>query len=750
MKFKTSSGIKSIIGRDLITDPYIAIFELVKNSYDARATEVIVSFNTNAFADNKQNVDTVGRNGKIFIVDNGRGMSKDDLENKWLFLAYSDKKEGYTELDDDLPDNSTYRKLKNRVYVGSKGIGRFSSDRLGSKIKIRTKVAKENIEHELVVNWDDFDNSLSKKFEDINVSYKSNKELTFDELESYTIIEISQLREVWTYEMLDVVMERLRRLKDPFSKHDDLFIYCGINIFSLIKGFKGDRNDLVNNNVNEFLKEKGINISAKISHKGTSISLIDRGNLIYELDRKGSESILNKVDGIEISVTYLTSSAKRYFTENMGIRPVEYGNIFIYRNGFRVFPYGEVTYDTFGLNIRKTQGYNRYLGTRELIGFISINDSQNYFKEASSRDNGFIENGYFKALENFYMGYLQRPLEKYAQLIKFGEDKETQEELNFENLNVSDDEKENFKQYITKNGFYIKVFNDEIDFEANKAEKIIERIQEAIENPNSFINSKKFIKDTKKLESHLKDIKQENIEVKKLVKKKEAQLEIIKRQNHNLSKNRDEKSYGKNINHHMSVLSNTLNNALKLLLPLKKNLDETNLSKLNLALDKIQSTMIEMQVFRDLLEGTDYDLTSDEYINWLELAEWYFINKGRNSYYSDYIVTCSFEGTDKTNWNVNSSHVQVMMMFENFYRNAYEHKASFIDFTFQDNCLIVSSDSTPIAGENLQAIFELGFSTKSNGTGIGLYQISTFLSDIGYQIVALNDKGIVKFIISKE
>lgn len=38
MKFKTSSGIKSIVGKDLITDRYVAIFELVKNSYDARAT----------------------------------------------------------------------------------------------------------------------------------------------------------------------------------------------------------------------------------------------------------------------------------------------------------------------------------------------------------------------------------------------------------------------------------------------------------------------------------------------------------------------------------------------------------------------------------------------------------------------------------------------------------------------------------------------------------------------------------------
>ena len=231
MKFKTSSGIKSIVGKDLITDRYVAIFELVKNSYDARATEVIVSFNTSD--DSEEGIGSLD-NGKIYIVDNGVGMSKDDLDNKWLKLAYSDKQEGSSEED---IDEDSLREIKNRVLVGSKGIGRFSSDSLGSIITIRTKVKYENIEHQLTVNWDDFDEDLKTLFEDVSVEYQENSSLSRIGVASYTIIEISKLRNSWDEEQLDGVTEKLRRLKNPFIEDDDLDIYCGINIFTLAKKY---------------------------------------------------------------------------------------------------------------------------------------------------------------------------------------------------------------------------------------------------------------------------------------------------------------------------------------------------------------------------------------------------------------------------------------------------------------------------------------------------------------------------------
>lgn len=91
LEFKISSGLKDIIGKDLITDDYVAIFELVKNSYDAHAKKVVITFETNS----------------IRIVDNGKGMSFNDLQDKWLFVAYSAKRDGSE--DADIIKNDSYR-----------------------------------------------------------------------------------------------------------------------------------------------------------------------------------------------------------------------------------------------------------------------------------------------------------------------------------------------------------------------------------------------------------------------------------------------------------------------------------------------------------------------------------------------------------------------------------------------------------------------------------------------------------------
>ena len=81
--FRISSGLKNLIGSELITDNFVAVFELVKNSFDARATEVKITFE-----------DIYSKNPKIIIQDNGKGMDYEDLTETWLFLGYSAKRDG--------------------------------------------------------------------------------------------------------------------------------------------------------------------------------------------------------------------------------------------------------------------------------------------------------------------------------------------------------------------------------------------------------------------------------------------------------------------------------------------------------------------------------------------------------------------------------------------------------------------------------------------------------------------------------
>lgn len=751
MKFKTSSGIKSIVGRDLITDPYVAIFELVKNSYDANATQVIVSFNTNKYS--IQETDCIDQSGTIYIVDNGHGMSKNDLENKWLHLAYSDKKEGTNE---NKTDNSLTNK---RNYVGSKGIGRFSSDRLGALLKIKTKVAYEKIEHQLIVNWDQFDANLEKRFEDIEVEYRENYQPSISEFDSYTIIEISELRNIWNEEDLNHVAEKLERLKNPFLQDDDLEIYFGKNIFDGIK-FNQNKKNIIKNKVMDAIKEKSINISGKIVGNSIDILLVDRGKIVYQLTKIETQSILSNIDKIEFSINYLTQSGKASFAKKMGMPPVKYGNIFIYRNGFRVSPYGDKNHDIFNLNLRKTQGHSRYLGGREIIGFINIKDSHNFFKEASSRNHGFIENGYFKELENFYIDNIHRPLEAFTRLIKFGEIKveDSFKETTFYNMDLSVSEKETFKRYITRNGFNIVHFDENINFDENKPENIIKRLENTIISHNqnnstiNKINKQKIQKDIQKVQEQIKTLKKENNEADHQVKKAQKQVGILKNQNLNLLNKRTDQSYGENITHHFNILAENLGYSLENLMNIKSYIPADKIEDFNKAINDIQLTKLEIEVFRKLLLNTNFDLKAKTSINWFDTINWYLKQGGRGSFYKkdghDFQVICSDLSDHKLEkWIISSPYVDFIMMVENFYKNAFEHGATFIQFDFYENKLEIISDSQPIDDINLNLIFQLGFSTKQNGTGIGLYQIKNFVEDVKLNIQVTNKDGLVCFII---
>lgn len=73
LHFDVSTGLKRVLGRELITDDEVAIFELVKNSFDAGANTVHLHFGKD----------------RIIVADNGSGMTYEDLTQKWLFVAYS-------------------------------------------------------------------------------------------------------------------------------------------------------------------------------------------------------------------------------------------------------------------------------------------------------------------------------------------------------------------------------------------------------------------------------------------------------------------------------------------------------------------------------------------------------------------------------------------------------------------------------------------------------------------------------------
>ena len=716
MRFKTSSGIKSIVGKDLITDPYVAIFELVKNSYDAKAKNVIVSFNSNK---------DLGPH--IVIRDDGKGMSKDDIENKWLYLAYSDKSEGQSN--------------KDRVYVGSKGIGRFSSDRLGSKLELTTKVRNDTEENKLKVDWMDFEKSLSTRFETVDLDYSSKN--VQKKNTHYTELLITNLRQDWDSDSINKALTLLRRLKNPFLEADGFDIYCGQNILDsgLSNTVKMEAKNLVQSNIAEVLKDRAITVSATIDET-ISITLYDRGTRIYELRKKNDTRLKGVKIGIEIN--YLTFSAKNIFSRRMGVQPVNFGNIFIYRNGFHVSPYGDKDYDLFGLNLRKGQGHSRYIATREIIGHISITDPDNRFRETSSRNNGFIDNAYFKFLEDFYMKLIHRALETYVVLVKWGEIGETETAIDWRSIDQSEAEK--FKEKVLRRAkikdaedFKLVYFSEDLEFESSKKKKELERLIRDLPEKEA-----RPIKETIK---QLKEMEFERKSQNKEIDKQRKFIDNLERQNENLGALRTDTSYGEQVGHHLTSMASTLDREVKKLNKFKVKLDSKDQDSFVTSLHKVRRVQLELDQFKCLLIKTDVELRSAQSINWFEYAKWHFENKRPSKKFQ---VFCTIKNEDFSKlWLIDSKALEYVMMLENVYMNARQHEGTYLEIIFDKDKIEFSSDTQKIDKGLLEKIFELGFTTKIDGTGIGLHQVKSFFNKHGLTIEAKNKSDSVCFEVSK-
>lgn len=732
LNFRTSSGIKSIVGRDLITDKFVAIFELVKNSYDANAKNVIVSFN-NLEHQNKEDLLDQDQTASLYelgeyephliIRDDGKGMSKDDLQNKWLFLAYSEKK------DKEGTDN------KGRSFVGSKGVGRFSCDTLGGRLILKTKKANENIEHQLFVNWNQFEENQTIEFNDIKVKYRS---IEHKSSAQYTELIIRDLRHLdWQLNSeQEKTKKALEKLKNPFKKDEGFNLYCGLNISIASPNITHK----IINNISEIIKDKTTTIEFKL-HDKLELTLIDRGEEIFRLTQKNTTILKNTP--LTISIHFLNASAKNTFTRHMKIQPVNYGTVFIYKNSFRVMPYGDESIDLFGLNLRKTQGYNRYIATRELLGYIEITDPNNFFKESSSRNSGFIQNSYFSTLNELYMDKVHRILERYIHLIQWGENPDTAEEIFFD---PKHSELDTFKKYLLSKKYEIQYFKDNL--EQKIQEKSTEKQLDKIISKTTDISIKSLAANAK---AHLKNLKEETKKQEKKISQKSQEIKILQQQNTNLSITREPKSYSEQITHHFKFMAENLYYSSEDLLELTSQISDPELkSKFKHKISEIRQTQRELNIFRELLIKTNLDLRAQQKVDWYQQAL-FFAKQKYNLPILQVSVNKDVPEESNTNWNIICNVIDLQMMFENFYTNAKDHQATYLDILFSTTGqLVISSNSEPINEIHINNIFQLGYSTKEYGTGIGLYQIKNFLKSLKYDIRVQHTNNNVQFIIDKQ
>ncbi len=420
--FKTNVLLKSIIGKDLINDDSIAVLELVKNSYDANSKSVNVIFKNLKSNDDLSSHVHSKNSSKIIIQDFGVGMDEDDLEHKWLNIAYSEKK--------------AKKMAFNRILAGAKGVGRFSCDRLGEYLDIYTRKKNGHIYH-LFVDWKSFEveNRQDLEIQKIDVNLDVIPVASFERKTGYklfekgTILEISKLRSKWAIKEKNKwdtgkIIE-LKKSLEKLINPNQSFYKTTFSIFLEAAEFKADDkkvqehlriNGEVRNKIFEKLDFTSTSISSVISEDGKTITttITDKGRDIFRLIEKNIHFSLLK--NVSIVLYYLNTYSKIYFARQTGIRSVEFGSVYLFINGFRIPPYGDLGDDWLGLEIRKGQGYARFLGTRELIGRMEIKDERNQYKIVSSRE-GLVKDFSYQQLvdpKNGYFYYTLKRLEKYV------------------------------------------------------------------------------------------------------------------------------------------------------------------------------------------------------------------------------------------------------------------------------------------------------------------------------------------------
>lgn len=375
LHFSASTSVKNLFGRGLVTDQVAAVFELVKNSYDADARVVEIIFS-----------DLNTDNSTLTIRDNGTGMDLDDIEKRWMIIGTDSKK------------NTMYSPIYHRPLNGDKGIGRFSVDRLGAFLHMEAQKRGTTDRYSADFDWSLFDGE-SKRLDEIEIPYiRSIGSIN----ENGVTLTIKGLRDNWDDSKLKELYRNLRQFKSPFDQDNNFKIYITAPEFGYHK--------------KEVTVEKleGVSslwLEAEICEVNPEIIriVVNKDGLEYESIQSNTYSF----GAVKAQVFMFNQGDKVRFANRYGLRVRDYGNIRLYRDSFRVYPYGEAKNDWLDIDRRQTQGMMRFLGTRDLIGYVQTGKEANPNLIPLTNRQGLEENTAFEELRDFVMQVCIKTLESY-------------------------------------------------------------------------------------------------------------------------------------------------------------------------------------------------------------------------------------------------------------------------------------------------------------------------------------------------
>lgn len=471
LKIKPYARLLTMLGDQLIRNEQVALSELIKNAYDADASWVKVTFD-GFDEDYKPNCDA-----KIIVEDDGHGMSAEVIENHWVNPATPVKRLGKL-------SGTARQTAAGRIIQGEKGIGRFALLKLGRDVHMVTRPGGSADENVVDMKLDRFNEDFvlddRAMFLDelvVDLATRPASALIEEPIDlggksrtrrpQGTRIEISPPKGRWNLEKVKKVVGDLGRLQSIFNPDGSdiaaeadsvgavtaeadftVYIYRNGEYQSLGTEQRGQLDALILNNtvfrIEGRYDEAERAFDFKIGNVSQRLSVTDpvlTGMRVFReyLERQGI-----KPDEVEQLRTECGSFGFSFYVfdfsaDASGKRELDKEEralikdhrIYLYRDGIRVYPYGDPDDDWLLIDVRRgTVRASEFLSNDQVVGYVNISQEANpELRDKTSRE-GLVDTGKpvddFRSLLQTFLAWVRaKPFANYKARGKTSKDVET-------------------------------------------------------------------------------------------------------------------------------------------------------------------------------------------------------------------------------------------------------------------------------------------------------------------------------------
>lgn len=412
--FKVRARLIEQLGEQLIKNESIALIELIKNAYDADASTVYLIMK---YVDNPEA-------GQIIVEDNGTGMDADIIRNVWLEAGSDYKKK--------MIENNQVTPVYKRRPLGEKGIGRFAVHKLGRKIEIISK-KEDKKEIYVLIDWDKFENI--RYIDEIGIEVIEREPEVFINQTGTRLI-ISKLKNKWSPDEIKKIYRSIMSFNNPFSKNKNFNVNFEIDRKEWIEGLitidkildyalffveaeidddriKKFRYEFRPYNTMDRLQKRMVDENNQ--HIKKILKIVDKddnpintGN--YKIGPIKFTAYMYDQDSkiLKLGVSD-TKGLKEYIKINGGIR--------VYRNGIRIYDYGEPENDWLELDIRRVNVPAKRISNNLILAAIDLDRMHSTDLIEKTNREGFIENDAYLTFKSAIL-YLLNVIESQRNIDK--------------------------------------------------------------------------------------------------------------------------------------------------------------------------------------------------------------------------------------------------------------------------------------------------------------------------------------------